>query len=97
MVVMETVATRRARTTVIGPLKIINCLLDTLIFQLSSGAHRKFSYLGRNVIDHPMMPSPARSIGIIAKQNKTASSRWNIAPLQRRRDIFAITREATWD
>src|SRR5262249_38900696 len=52
---------------------------------------------GGDVIGCPVTPGAGRRVGIIAEKGKTARTSRRIAPVQRRRQVLAIAREASRD
>jgi len=84
----------RTRTAIIGSLKVINGLIETLLFHLSGGTHFERRLIGRDVVGRPMVPGAVGSIGIVAEKDKAASAGRSVTPLQGRGDVFAVARIA---
>ena len=84
---------RRAWAAIADLLKIIHALHSPLgEFVLFREIFWKFVDGVRDVIGHPMHPCPVRRVWIVDYQGKTARPRRLIRPLQRRRDVRALTR-----
>src|SRR5262245_43723234 len=97
MIMMQPMATRRAWAAVAGSLKIIDCLLEPKRLGIACRALGKRRQGGGDVIGCPVMPDAGRRVGIIAEKGEAAGTSRRIAPIQRRREVVAIAREASRD
>lgn len=97
MIMVRSVATRRARPSIARPVKVIDALLEPLSFRVLGSTRRELPLLGRNVIGRPMMPNSAWRIGVMAEKNEAKRSRRNTVPIKRRRHVFTVACELLRD
>src|SRR5262249_19998471 len=82
----------RTRAAVANSLEVVDALLCTSRRGLGSrDALRQLIDVCRQIIQHPVHPSACRRVWIITNQGKALSAIRYAAPLERRRDIIAVT------
>jgi hypothetical protein len=97
VIMMRSMAARRAGTAVTGPLEVVDGLLETLAFGVPGPTRGERRLPGGDVVGRPMMPGAGGRIGILAKEDKAARPRRRAAPVERRGEVFAIAGEAARD
>jgi len=97
VIVVQSMAAWRAGTTIACPLEVIGRLLEALFFSVLGDALREGRQMGRDVVGRPMMPSSARSIGIVAEEDEAAGLPRRVAPFQGRGEILAVAGIAARD
>jgi hypothetical protein len=90
MIMMSAVLVRRAGGPITGFLEIIYGLTELISFSVLCSALRQRQQVGREVIGHPMMPSAARGIRIVAEKDEAAGSRRRFGPFERLGDILSV-------
>jgi len=84
MIVMGSMAPRRAWPAVARSPKIIECLHEPFFAVVPGGVFRQPCAPGWNVVGGPMMPSACWGIRVVAEDHKAAGWGGWIAPIERR-------------
>jgi len=84
MIVMGSMAPRRAWPAVARSPEIIECLHEPFFAAVPGGVFRQPCALGWNIVGGPMMPSACWGIRVVAEDHKAAGCGGWIAPIERR-------------